>query len=183
LKTTKQSNFNNHNYSPKANIIKRSIWYFCNVIGFKSSISISSRSKIALLKMFGAEIGNDITIKPCVNIKYPWLLAIGDHSWIGENVWIDNLVPVKIGSNVCISQGAMLLTGNHNYKLETFDLITGEIVLEDGVWIGAKSIVCPGVVCKSHSILTVGSVASKNLEPYTINRGNPCEEIRKRVIE
>ena len=38
----------------------------------------------------------------------PWRLSIGDYSWIGEDVWIDNLAMVKIGKNVCVSQGAYL---------------------------------------------------------------------------
>jgi acetyltransferase-like isoleucine patch superfamily enzyme len=61
-----------------------------------------------------------VNIKPSVNIKYPWLLEVGDHVWIGEEVWIDNLAKVRIGSNVCISQGAMLLTGNHDFTKSTF---------------------------------------------------------------
>jgi putative colanic acid biosynthesis acetyltransferase WcaF len=77
----------------------------------------------------------------------------------------------------------MLLCGNHNYKKETFDLITKSIILENGVWIGAHSVVCPGVICKSHAILTVNSVATSNLEAYTIYQGNPAKEIRKRAIE
>ena len=101
---------------------------------------------------------------------------------IGEHVWIDNLVPVSLGANCCISQGAMLLTGNHNYKKSTFDLITGEIHLEDGVWIGAKAVVCPGVICRSHSLLTVGSVATSSLEAYCIYQGNPAQKIRDRRI-
>jgi putative colanic acid biosynthesis acetyltransferase WcaF len=117
-----------------------------------------------------------------VNIKYPWKLVIGDYSWIGEDVWIDNLEQVIIGSNVCISQGAMLLTGNHNYKKSSFDLITREITLEDGVWIGAKSIVGPGVRCGSHSILAVGSFTSKDLDAYVIYQGNPAAKIRNRII-
>ena len=102
--------------------------------------------------------------------------------WIGEKVWIDNLAQVDIHSNVCISQGAMLLTGNHNYKSVSFDLVIGSITLEEGVWIGAQAVICPGVSCGSHSILTVGSVASKNLEPYSIYQGNPAIKIRNRII-
>ncbi len=132
--------------------------------------------------MFGAKIGKKVVVKPGVNIKSPWLLSVDDHVWIGENVWIDNLVKVTIASNCCISQGAMLLTGNHNYKKTTFDLVTGEIKLEEGTWIGAKAVVCPGVVCHSHALLTVASVATSNLEAYGIYQGNPAKKIRTRKI-
>ena len=136
-----------------------------------------------LLKLFGAEVGEGVLIKPYVNIKYPWLLTIGSHVWIGENVWIDNVANVQIGNNVCLSQGALLLTGNHNYKKPSFDLMLGEITLEDGVWIAAGAIVCPGVTCKTHSILSVGSVAAKDLEPYSIYLGNPAVKSRQRDLE
>ena len=135
-----------------------------------------------VLKLFGAKIGKGVVIKPNVNIKYPWLLEIGDHTWVGEKVWIDNLAKVTIGSNVCLSQGAMLLCGNHNYKKTTFDLILGEIVLEDGTWIGAHAVVCPGVTTGSHSILAVNSVANKDLESYSVYQGNPAVKIRERIV-
>ncbi len=121
-------------------------------------------------------------IKPSVLIKYPWLLSAGDHIWIGEGVWIDNLAPLTIGSHSCLSQGAYLLTGNHNFTLPAFDLTIAPIVLEDGVWIGARATVCPGVVCGSHSILAVASIATKPLEPYGIYQGNPAVKIKNRVI-
>ena len=115
-----------------------------------------------------------MVIKPGVNIKYPWHLTIGDNSWIGENVWIDNLADVRIGQNCCISQGAMLLCGNHDYMKAGFDLLTGEIVLKDGAWVGAKAVVCPGVTMGAGSVLTVGSVATKDLIEDGIYQGNPA---------
>jgi len=179
---TELNRFNNDWFSPQANRIKILIWYFVNVIFFLNPLNPASKIKIFFLRLFGAKIGNNVLIKPSVNIKYPWLLEIGDNSWIGENVWIDNLTYVKIKKNVCLSQGAMLLTGNHNYKKSAFDLIIGEITLEDGVWIGAKSIVCPGVTCHSHSILSVNSVATNDLEEYKIYQGNPAKIVRQRKI-
>jgi putative colanic acid biosynthesis acetyltransferase WcaF len=133
--------------------------------------------------MFGAEVGKGVVIKPKVNIKYPWKLCIGDHCWIGEKVWIDNLAEVRLGNHVCLSQGAMLLCGSHNYKKRRFDLILGDIHLEDGVWIGAKAVVCPGVTAAPHSILAVSSVATRDLEAYTIYQGNPAQAKRKRTID
>jgi putative colanic acid biosynthesis acetyltransferase WcaF len=76
----------------------------------------------------------------------------------------------------------MLLSGNHNYKKTSFDLITEPIILEDGVWIGAKTVVTGGVICKSHSVLTVNSVASQDLAEYTIYRGTPAEKVKSRKI-
>lgn len=179
---TELSKFNNTWYKPGSSL-KVFLWYFTNILFFQNPLNPISSLKVFLLRLFGAKIGKGVLIKPSVNIKYPWKLVIGDYSWIGENVWIDNLAPVTIGSHVCISQGALLLTGNHNYKKSTFDLIIGEITLKDGVWIGAKSVVCPQVTCYSHSILTVNSVATHNLQSYTIYQGNPALPIRERVIE
>ena len=130
---------------------------------------------------FGASIGRGVVIKPNVNIKYPWRLSIGDYSWIGENVWIDNLANVHIGNNCCISQGAMLLCGNHDYKKETFDLKTGEIRIEDGAWVGARCTVCPGVNIGENAVLSVGSVTSKNLESNGIYQGNLAILKRNRI--
>jgi len=181
VEKTDLSKYDNSWYHPGKKVVCI-VWYFVNVLFFVSHIIPFSGFKIWFLKLFGAKVGYRVVIKPGVNIKYPWKLVIGDYSWIGEDVWIDNLEQVIIGSNVCISQGAMLLTGNHNYKKSSFDLMLGEITLEDGVWIGAKSVVCPGVTCHSHSVLAVGSIATKDLEAYTIYQGNPALPIRKRII-
>ena len=182
MNITDLSKFDNSWYKPGGSIFKRVLWYFTNVLFFLNPWFPISSFKVFLLKIFGAKVGKGVIIKPSVNIKYPWRLKIGNYVWIGENAWIDNLADVEIEDNVSISQGAMLLCGNHNYKKSTFDLITGEIKLEDGVWIGAKSIVAPGVTCKSHSILAVNSVATKDLEEYTIYQGNPAVKVRKREI-
>ena len=180
---TDLSEFNNDWYRPGAGFPKRLLWYFVELIFLRSGIFPFSGLKVALLRSFGARIGKGVVIKPQVSIKYPWKLKVGDHSWIGEKVWIDNLAFVDIGANVCISQGAMLLTGNHDYKKSSFDLMIGEIVLEEGVWIGARSMVCPGVTAYSHACLAVESVATKDLEAYGIYQGNPAVKKKERSIE
>ena len=177
---TKLSLFDNSLFSPGGGIVKRIFWYLTNAIIFRTTVFPVNGLKIFLLRVFGCIVGKDVHIKPCVNIKYPWKLKVGNAVWIGENVWIDNLDEVIIKDNVCISQGAMLLTGNHNYKKTTFDLIVEPIKLEEGVWVGAKSTVCPGVTCKSHSVLTVGSVATKDLEAYSIYQGVPAIKVKDR---
>ncbi|MBK9318332.1 MAG: colanic acid biosynthesis acetyltransferase WcaF [Bacteroidetes bacterium] len=177
---TDLSIYDNSWYNPGAGPAKRLLWYIINVLFFINPLNPISSLKVFLLRVFGAEIGKGVVIKPAVNIKYPWLLSIGHHAWIGERVWIDNLAKVRIGDNCCISQGAMLLCGNHNYKKPTFDLIVKPITLEEGAWVGAFAIVCPGVTLKSHAILTVQSVATETLEAFGLYKGNPAIRIRER---
>lgn len=141
----------------------------------------SSAVLVFLLRLFGAKIGKDVRIKPYIYVHYPWKLVVGDHSWLAE-CRIENLAEVTIGKNVCISQQAMLLTGNHDYKKTGFDLITKAIILADGVWIGAQATVCPGITAHSHAVLTVGSIATKDLEAYAIYQGNPAVKLKDRVI-
>jgi putative colanic acid biosynthesis acetyltransferase WcaF len=174
------SRFDNSWYHPGRSKIWLVLWYLTNEIFFRSGLLPVSSLKCWILRCFGAKVGKGVVIKPHVNIKYPWKLVVGDHCWIGENVWIDNLAEVVMESNVCLSQGAMLLTGNHNFRLPTFDLMVKPISLRNGVWIGAQAIVCPGVTADSHAVLTVGSVATKDLEAFGIYSGNPAQKIKNR---
>ena len=176
------ASYNNQQYKP-GSFLKRGLWYFINLVFFNTGIFPLYKLKVTLLRIFGCKIGNGVYIKPNVNIKYPWKLNIGNNVWIGEGVWIDNLEDVVIGNNVCISQGALLLCGNHDYKKSSFDLITKPIVLEEGVWIGARAIVTGGVIAHSHSMLTVNSVMSKNMESYGIYSGNPAVKSKVRIIQ
>ena len=176
------SKFNNDWYNHGASFIKRTLWFFVNACVFVSYCPWNGL-KIFLLRIFGAKVGNGVVLKPSINIKHPWKLTIGNYVWIGEKVWIDNLDEVVIGDSVCLSQGAMLLCGNHNYSKESFDLMLGKITIEDGVWIGAQAVVCPGVTCKSHAVLAVGSVATQNLEAYSIYQGNPAVKVKDRILK
>lgn len=179
---TDLSAFNTGSYSagPRWKVLA---WYFVNYYIFYSALPWPYGFKRWLLQLFGARVGKGLVIKTKVRIKNPWRLQIGQHCWIGESVWIDNLEDVTIGNNVCLSQGALLLTGNHDYTRRDFPYRLGKITLEDGVWIGAQSVVCPGVYCGTHSILTVNSVATRNLEPWQVYAGNPAAMVRKRTMQ
>jgi putative colanic acid biosynthesis acetyltransferase WcaF len=176
------SKFNTDNFNKGASTLKQTLWYFVNALFVRASWNPFMGIKVVLLRLFGAKIGKGLIIKNNVTVKFPWKLTIGDNVWLGEDCWIDNLDHVTIGNNVCISQGALLLTGNHDYTHSSMPYRNAPVVIEDGVWIGAKSIVCPGVICYSHSILVAGSVATKNMEAFSIYQGNPAIVIRKRTI-
>jgi len=186
MSTTQLKKVNNAAYRTTIAIgagrLKQVAWYFTNLLFFVNPFNVWSGLKVRLLKAFGARLGVGVVIKPAVNIKYPWKLQVGDHSWIGEDVWIDNLSDVVIGSHVTLSQGCLLLTGSHDAARETFDFLSSPIVLEDGVWIGAKAVVAGGSRCGTHSILGINSVAEGDLEAYTIYKGNPAIPVLRRTI-
>ena len=181
-KTQLRKDFDKKDYDSGGSALKIGCWYLVSTLFFRSGLIPFSSVLVALLRLFGCKAGKDVRVKPFVNIKYPWKLAIGDHSWIGEGSIIENLAPVTLGKNVCLSQECMLMTGNHNYKKTTFDLFVRPIIIEDGAWIGARAIVSPGLLIASHAIITMGSVATKNAEPYAVYQGNPAMKVGERVI-
>jgi putative colanic acid biosynthesis acetyltransferase WcaF len=180
---TDLSTYDNSWYKPGRGIVIRAIWYLVNAIFFINPVLHANGLKKMLLRLFGSKVGKGVVLKPGINIKYPWNLEIGDHAWIGERVWLDSLAKIRVGPHACLSQGAFLLTGNHRFDRSGFDLEIKEINLEAGAWIGAKAIVCPGVNCKDHAVLAVGSVATSDLEPFSVYQGNPAIKVKERTIQ
>jgi putative colanic acid biosynthesis acetyltransferase WcaF len=178
---TNLSGYDNSWYKP-GSFGKQLLWYLTGRVFINTYLPVPVSVKRFVLTIFGAKIGRHVTIKPKVNIKYPWFLTVGDFTWIGEKVWIDNLTMVTLGTNVCLSQECYLLTGNHDYTRSTFDLIVRPVMIEDGGWIGAKAVVCPGVTVGSHAVLAVNSVATTDLDPYMIYQGNPAKAVKRRDI-
>ncbi len=176
------SAFDNSWYTPGCSRLVQALWFFLGARLLRSSVIPSSRFRAWLLRLFGARLGNAVVIKPGTRVKYPWLLSVGSHSWIGEDVWIDNLAPVTLGSNVCVSQGAYFCTGNHDWSDPAFGLMARPIALDDGSWVGARSVICPGVSLGEAAVAAAGSVVSRSIPPFEIHAGNPSAFLRVRSI-
>ena len=166
--------FDNSDFDRGASRLVEAAWRIVEGLLFSSWIP-GSGWRVFVLRMFGAKIGEGVVIKPRVRVKFPWKLEIGEHSWIGEAAWIDNLDRVSIGAHCCLSQGVYLCTGNHRWDDPSFSLETLPIRIEDQCWIGADAKVGPGVTCGQGAVLTMGSVASTDLEAWSICSGIPSE--------
>ena len=101
--------------------------------------------RIGVLRLFGARIAAGVKVRHQAKIHWPWKLAVGSNSWIGEEVWILNLEQVTIGSNTCISQGAFLCTGSHDQRSATFEFDNAPLVIGDSVWVAARATALRGV--------------------------------------
>ncbi len=174
--------FDNSWYEAGRGRLIRLIWILVNRIIFLSYLPWPSKLKCAVLRIFGASVGEGLVIKPNVNIKYPWNFKVGHFAWIGEAVWIDSLGRVTLGSNVCLSQGCMIETGNHDWSDPAFGLVIGEVVVEDGAWAAVRSLLLPGSRLATHSVLAAGGVLNGDTEPFSIYAGNPAVKVRTRIL-
>lgn len=134
-------------------------WAIIELLFVTNSWQISSRLRVAVLRLFGAKIGNDVIFRPGTKVKFPWKLQIGDNTWIGEGVWIHNQSDVHIGGNVVISQDAFITTGSHSVRTN-MGLVTKSVTIMDGAWITSRCVLLGGCSIGKSAIITPNSVVS-----------------------
>lgn len=123
------------------------------------------RLRPTVLRAFGATIGSNVTIRHRVRVLWPWKLVVGDDTWIGEEAWILNLEPVRIGSDVCLSQQAFLCTGSHRHDAPDFRYDNGPITVENGVWIATGALVLRGVTIGQGSVVGARAIVRHDVGP------------------
>ena len=136
-----------------------------------------------LLRLFGAEIGTGVIIRSSVRVLYPWKVAIGDHSWIGDSVYFYSLDKIKIGSHCVISQKTYLCTGSHNAEDANFGLLTAPIEIGNGVWIAADCFIGLGVKIGANSVIGARSSVFNNIPEEQVAWGTPCLPRHRRQIK
>lgn len=107
-----------------------------------------------------------------------------------------NIDQLYIGDYVCIAAEAIIMMGgNHNHRGEWFCLYPfadnyiqayqgkGDTVIGDGVWLGMRSMIMPGITIGEGAIIAANSVVTKNVEPYSIVAGSPAKLVKKRFEE
>jgi putative colanic acid biosynthesis acetyltransferase WcaF len=172
------SRFSSAGFDRGAPRLKEALWVAVRCLCFQTPWPLPSALRAALLRAFGATVGRGVVLRAGINITFPWRLTIGDHVWIGEDVFLLSLASVCIESHVCISQRAFLCTGSHSYVSETFDLATAPITLRGGSWVGAQAFIGPGVEVGRGSVVSAGSVVLREVPPMVLVRGNPAEIVK-----
>lgn len=167
-------------FSRGRSVVVFALWQLIKWAFFKTGLPWPSAMKVWLLRLFGAKVGRGVCIKPQVNIHLPWKLEVGDYAWLGEEAFILNFEPIKVGAHACISQRAFLCGGNHDYRDPAMSYRNGPITIGDGVWVGAQVFVAPGVTIAQEAVITAGSVVLKDMPKAMVCSGNPCVPIRER---
>jgi putative colanic acid biosynthesis acetyltransferase WcaF len=170
--------FDNSSFDRGASAWLEAGWMMMKWIFFFGAVPWPSALRVALLRAFGARVGERVVIRSGVNITFPWRVQIGDDVWLGEDTLILSLAPVLVENDVCISQRAFLCTGSHDFRRETFDLITRPITVRRGSWIAAQAFISPGVEIGEGSIVSAGAVVLDSVPPRSLVRGNPAVVVK-----
>lgn len=139
------------------------LWAAAEIIFISNPWQVSSRLRVAVLRLFGARIGRGVIFRPRTRVKFPWNLQLGDHTWVGEGVWIHNQDLVTVGSDVVLSQETFVTTGSHALR-QDMALITKPVVIEDGAWVTTRCIVLGGTTIGRSAVLTPNTVVGPNTE-------------------
>ena len=114
----------------------------------------------AVLRAFGATVGERVFVRHRVRVLWPWKLTVGDDCWIGEDAWLLDLEPITLDRDVCVSQGAFLCTGSHDRLDPAFEYDNGPITVGAGAWIAARAIVLRGARVAPGEVVPAGAVRS-----------------------
>ena len=114
------------------------------------------------------------------------LIRLGNRSNLGVNSRIQG--PVHIGEDVMMGPDVMIFTTGHGSD-DPYTPMWGQkwparrlVTIGDDVWIGARSIILPGVTIGSHVIIGAGAVVSKDVPDWGVAVGNPARVVRDRRI-
>ena len=159
------------------------LWWLVQGILFPLSPHHLNNLRCILLRLFGAKIGRGVVIRPTSRFTYPWKVAIGDYSWIGDDVVFYSIDRITVGSHCVISQKSYLCTASHDFKISSFSLIAAPIEIGNGTWIASDCFVAAGVNIGSNSVIGARSNVMKSIPHRQVAWGSPCVPRYPRQIE
>ncbi|MDX6218232.1 MAG: putative colanic acid biosynthesis acetyltransferase WcaF [Frankiales bacterium] len=127
-----------------------------------------ARLRPALLRAFGATVGEGVFIRHRVRVLWPWKLTVGNDVWIGEDAWLLNLEPITLGDDVCLSQGAYLCTGSHDWRASDFRYDNAPITVEAGVWVATRATVLRGVTVGRDAVIGAQALVTRDVPAAAI---------------
>ncbi len=157
------------------------LWWLVQSTFFAMTPQFMFRWRVFLLRLFGAQIGEDVLIRPSVRVTYPWKVKLGDRVWLGDNVVLYSLGEIEIGSDVVVSQKVYLCAATHNYANESFDIIDKKITIEDQAWLATDVFVAPGVTISRGALIGARSSVFSDMPVGMICVGCPAKPVKSRL--
>lgn len=156
--------FTGAGYDKQRSILWQAAWFaVMNLVFMKWWLP--ARFRPAILRAFGARVGERVLIRHRVRVLWPWKLSIGDDCWIGEGAWLLNLEPITIEDDVCLSQEAFLCTGSHLHRDAAFEFDNAPIHVGAGAWVAARATVLRGSTIPAGEVVPGGAVHRRSTNP------------------
>lgn len=169
---------------PKPHRKRQLVWRLINATLFRMlALPCLRTARVALLRLFGAQIDSTANVYASCRIWAPWLLRVGRYSCLAPHTDIYNKAPVTIGDNTVVSQRTMLCTASHDISQSTHPLITAPIMVGNSVWIAAECFVGMGVTIGEGAVVGARGCVFKDVEPWMVVGGNPAKVIKRREIK
>ena len=130
--------------------------------------------------VLGIYIGDYTSIHRGCRFYCPSAIEIGEHTVINRDVLLDGRTGLKIGHNVSISEGTVILTLEHNPNSPTFENRGAPVYIGDHVFVGARAMVLPGVTIGQGAVVAAGAVVTHDVAPFAIVAGVPARLIGHR---
>jgi putative colanic acid biosynthesis acetyltransferase WcaF len=164
-----------------SNRLRRLTWNIFWLILFRPSPRPLHKWRASLLRLFGATLGPDCHFYPAAKVWAPWNLVCADHVAAGDGAEIYNPSPMQFDSHVILSQDSYICGATHDYNDSAFPLLSYRMHIERYAWICARASVAPGVHVAEGAVLGLGSVATRDLKPWTVYSGHPAVAVRERI--
>lgn len=150
-----------------------------------------AEKRAAILRELLGEMGNNVTIDTPFHCNLGKNIFLGSDVIVGMNcTFVDDQI-ITIGNRVLIASDVQICTASHpvlpqerlvdgwKEKGTTFFRTWAKpVVIQDGVWIGAKAVILPGVTIGKNAVIGAGSVVNKDIPANCVAVGNPCRVIR-----
>jgi acetyltransferase-like isoleucine patch superfamily enzyme len=139
--------------------------------------TVCGQIRTILLRLNGASVGKNCYVRGNLQLPEGFNLKIGNDVFINHGCCFDTACPIHIGHRVQISYQVTLITGNH--EIGSHECRAGQasgkpILIEDGVWIGARAIVLSGVRIGAGAVVGAGALVTKDVPPDTLVVGVPA---------
>ncbi|KAL7721756.1 Maltose/galactoside acetyltransferase domain-containing protein [Entamoeba marina] len=135
-----------------------------------------------LLRNIIGKQGNDVTVLPPFHCDFGKYISIGNGTFINFGCAALDSNYIVIGNEVMLGPNVQLIAATHPtdpVKRQSLVMHGAKIEIKDGAWIGAGSIILPGITIGENSVIGAGSVVTKDIPSGVVACGNPARVIRK----
>jgi putative colanic acid biosynthesis acetyltransferase WcaF len=162
--------------------IMRVLWGPFKLLFLRGTGRWLSPLRIAVLRLFGAQIETPALVMDGVLVWHPWSLTLKRYCTVGRGVEIYNFAHITVGEQALVSQGTYLCSASHDFEDPTMPLVYRPITISAQSWVAANCFVGPGVTVGEGAVVGAHSVVVKDVPAWTVVAGNPVRIIRPRRL-